>query len=87
MRASCRCRCWPTAGFSVRRPPYLAVSTSTNMMLVTAMKIAPMALVGALAETSIVFAALVWLRKPLRTDHGFGVRVMAAGVTSMRLVG
>ena len=66
------------------------LSITTYVLIMTAMQTAPIALVAALAETSIIFAALfavVWLREPLRPGHAFGVVVMAAGVVSLRLVG
>lgn len=67
-----------------------ALSITTYMLILTAMQTAPIALVAALAETSIIFAALfavVWLREPLRPGHALGVMVMAVGVVSLRLVG
>lgn len=49
---------------------------------------APVALVAAVAETSIVFATLLgllWLREPARMSHSLGVAVIAAGVVILRL--
>ncbi len=66
-----------------------ALSLITYGLILTAMQHAPIALVAALAETSIIFAALfavVWLREPLRLGHALGVGIMAAGVISLRLV-
>ena len=49
---------------------------------------APVALVAAVAESSIAFAALlgfVLLREPVRVSQSIGVLVIAAGVMLLRL--
>lgn len=55
-----------------------------------ALQEAPVAIVAALAETSIVFAAALgyfWLREPARAAHAFGVAVIAGGVGLLHFAG
>jgi drug/metabolite transporter (DMT)-like permease len=65
------------------------LSMFTYFLIMYAMVHAPTALVAALVETSIVFAALfgvVWLREPARFGHLAGVAVVASGVAFLRLI-
>jgi drug/metabolite transporter (DMT)-like permease len=65
-----------------------ALSLTSYGFILYAMTHAPVALVAALAETSIVFAALFgvfWLREPTRFANMAGVAMVASGVVFLRL--
>jgi drug/metabolite transporter (DMT)-like permease len=65
-----------------------ALSLVTYILILFAMTRAPVAVVAALAETSIVFAALIgvlWLREPARMGHLAGIAMVASGVVVLRL--
>jgi drug/metabolite transporter (DMT)-like permease len=64
------------------------MSLATYILILYAMTRAPVALVAALAETSIVFAAaigVIWLREPARLGHLAGIAMVASGVVVLRL--
>ncbi len=65
-----------------------ALSITTYILLLYAFARAPAAIVAALAETSIIFAAffgIFWLREPARFGQMAGVAVVASGVVFLRL--
>jgi drug/metabolite transporter (DMT)-like permease len=67
-----------------------AISLGTYMAILLAMTKAPIATVAALAETSIVFAAMfgvLVLREQTRPGHAIGVAVVAGGVGMLRFLG
>ncbi len=64
-----------------------SLSFLTYFLILTAMHSAPIAVVAALAESSIVFAAIfgcVCLREPTRPGHAVGIVVVALGVGALR---
>ena len=64
------------------------LSLVTYILILYAMTRAPVAVVAALAETSIVFAAgiaILWLREPARPGHLAGIALVASGVVVLRL--
>ena len=64
------------------------LSITIYTMILFALTKAPVALVAALAETSIVFAAflgLFWLREPARVGRLAGVAIVASGVVILKL--
>ncbi len=64
------------------------LSIAAYAMILFGFAHAPAALVAAVAEASIAFAALlgfVLLREPTRVSHSIGVLVIAAGVVMLRL--
>ena len=67
-----------------------AMSITVYSMILFAFAHAPVAVVAALAETSIVFAALLgvfWLREPARPYHLAGIAIVAAGAVFLNLAG
>ncbi len=65
-----------------------ALSLITYILVLYAMTRAPVAMVAATAETSIVFAALIgifWLREPAQKGHLAGIAMVASGVVLLRL--
>lgn len=86
--------CYPSRiralGAGVIPPAFAAAGLSllTYFLILYGMKHAPVAVVAALAETSIVFAALIgvlWLREPARIGHLAGIAMVASGVVVLRL--
>jgi drug/metabolite transporter (DMT)-like permease len=64
------------------------MSLLTYILILYAMTRAPVAVVAALAETSIVFAAAIgvlWLHEPARLGHLAGIAMVASGVVVLRL--
>lgn len=88
-REKARIRALGTA--ALPRATLLATMSITVYGLVLfALQQAPVALVAALAESSIVFTAALgylWLREPTRASHAFGVLVIAGGVGMMHFAG
>jgi drug/metabolite transporter (DMT)-like permease len=66
-----------------------ALSMTVYTMLLYGFTHAPVAVVAALAETSIVFAAIfgvVWLQEPARLGHIAGIAMIASGAAFLQLV-
>ncbi len=64
------------------------MSLTTYILILYAMTRAPVAIVAAMAETSIIFAAMIailWLREPARLGHLAGIAMVASGVVMLRL--
>lgn len=58
-------------------------------LILFGMRHAPVGLVAAVAETSIVFVAFLsqlWLREQVRIAHGLGIACVAVGVAALRLM-
>lgn len=67
-----------------------SMSAVTYGAVLFALQVAPVALVAALAESSIVFAAMLgvfWLREPARAAHAFGIFVIAGGAGLLHFAG
>lgn len=77
-------------GSAVIAPGLVAacLSLATYILILYGMTQAPVAVVAALAESSIVFAALFgvfWLGEPTRPGHVAGIAIVAFGVVFLRL--
>lgn len=85
---------YPTRLASLQRAavPGIAVTALMSMtsyaLVLYAMQHGPVAIVAALAETSILFAALIgifWLRERMSPSYSVGLAAIAAGVILLRL--
>lgn len=74
----------------LRAGGYAVMSVLVYAIVLFALQREEVAVVAALAETSIVFAAVlgfVWLREPARVAHALGVAIIAGGAAMLHFAG